>query len=117
MKKLFVLATAVACFAFSGAKAQNVNKVKLTDINSPYIEISEDTQPFSNKIGIRLEYGQKVDYSDDNLIRDDNGKRIGFNSLLDCANKMKNYGYEIFQAREVQNGKDSSYTKYLLKRK
>lgn len=117
MKKLLFLTTAVACFTLSNVKAQNVNKVKLTDINSIYIEISEDTQVFSDKIGIRLEYGQKVDYNGDSLIRDDNGKRIEFNSLLDCANKMKNYGYEIFQAREVQNGKDSSYTKYLLKRK
>ncbi|MFC4213125.1 hypothetical protein ACFOWA_18155 [Pedobacter lithocola] len=117
MKKFLLLPTAVACIAFSSAKAQNVNKVKLNDITTPYIEISADRQYFSRKTGIILEYGQKIEYGDDALIRDDNGKKLEFNSLLDCANKMKNYGYEIFLIREVQNGKDSSYTKYLLKRK
>lgn len=117
MKKLFFLTTAVACFAFSVAKAQNVNKVKLTDIITPYVEISADRHYFSRKTGIILEYGQKIEYEDDALIRDDSGKKIEFNSLLDCANKMKNYGYEIFQTREIQNGTNSSYTKYLLKRK
>ncbi len=110
------MATVVACFAFSKSQAQQVNGIRLTEINTPYIEIYEDVIWFSDKVGIRLNYGQLMESRENSLIKDDNGKKLEFNSLLDCVNKMKSYGYELFQAREIQSGKDNSYTKYTLKK-
>lgn len=117
MKKMLTLATLVACFALHEAKAQNVNGVRLSDIHADYIELSAEEQVFSRKIYVVFHYGQKSTNRADDLVKDDNGKNMEFNAVLELVNKMKNYGYELFQAYAEQYGKESSITKYILKRK
>ncbi|RYD69757.1 MAG: hypothetical protein EOP53_26615 [Sphingobacteriales bacterium] len=65
----------------------------------------------------RLDYGQVIKRGKDSNIRDDDGKDLLFNSPIDCINKLKNYGYELFQTYSKQNGKDDSIAVYVLKRK
>ena len=117
MKKLLTLATIVVCFALSGVQAQTVNGVRLSDIHADYVEIKASVRPFSDKILISLEYGQIVREFNDVVVKDDGGKRIEFNSVLDFVNKFKNYGYEAFQVYSEQNGKDNSKPVYVMKRK
>ncbi|WP_421945262.1 hypothetical protein [Pedobacter sp.] len=117
MKKITSLATVVACFALLSAKAQNVNGVRLSDIHADYVEIKGSVRPFSDKILISLEYGQVVGEFNDVVVKDDAGKRMEFNSVLDFVNKFKNYGYEAFQVYSEQSGKDSSRPVYFMKRK
>jgi len=117
MKKITSLATVVACFALFSAKAQNVNGVRLSDIHSDYIEVKGYARPFSNKVVISLEYGQVVEDFNTVVIKDDAGKRMEFNSVIDFVNKFKNYGYEPFQVYSEQDGKDSGRSVYLMKRK
>jgi len=117
MKKSILLATVIACLAFCNVKAQTVNGTKLSDIRSDYIEIRAITSTFSDNLWIALYFGQKVEYLDDAYIKGADGKKLAFNSAIDCVNKMKNYGYELFQAYSEQNGKDMGRSVYILKRK
>lgn len=112
------MAVALAtCFAMGNTQAQTVNGVRLSEIKSDYIQVRGIRRTFSDKVLISLEYGQNVPYIDDAYIKDDNGKKMEFDSALDFVNKSKSYGYELFQVFSEQNGKDSSLAVYVLKRK
>lgn len=117
MKKLTLAAAMVACFWLSTAKAQSVNGMKLTDIHVDYIQIRAVKIFLANKHWIALEYGQKIGDNSEMYIRDDNDKRIEFNSAIDGVNKMKNYGYELFSIYTEQIDKDTNRPVYVLKRK
>lgn len=117
MKKLWITAAAAACFALSAAKAQTVNGIRLTELKADYIEVSAVSSTFEDKLWIKLEYGQKVSALNDACIKDDNGKRLEFNSAIDGVNKLKNYGYELFNIYTRQIDKDSNNPIYVLKRK
>lgn len=116
MKKLTLFAAAAACLAFSQLKAQNVNGVRLSDIHSEYIELKPVYNGSDTYVSL-LDYGQKIKREKELIVKDDNNKELLFNSAMDCVNKLKNYGYDLFQAYSVQNGKESSQKIYVLKRK
>lgn len=119
MKKLIMLLVIMAsCFSLQQAKAQMVNGVKLSEIRADYLEITAIKRTFSDKIWISLEYGQKVwDLNENTYLTDDNRKEMEFNSALDCVNKMKSYGYELFQVYSVKNDQADGRKYYVLKRK
>jgi hypothetical protein len=117
MKTLFTTAALVACFALTGVKAQTVNGIRLTEIKADVIELRAIQSTFADKIWIELQYGQRPYDSTDLYIKDDDGKKLAFNSAIDAVNKMKSYGYELFQVYSSQNGNDSSKANYVLKRK
>lgn len=120
MKKLSALtAIAVCCFGLvSTTKAQTVNNVRLSELKADYIEIRAISKAFSDKIWISLQYGQKVlDLNVNTYIRDDNRKELEFNSALDAVNKLKNYGYELFQVYTTQSDSTTTNKFYVLKRK
>jgi len=115
MKKLLFLTTAVACFTFSNVKAQNVNGIRLSDIHVDYIEISPVYD--SGDIIVKVDYGQKYKRVKDLYLRNNDGTELLFNSNADCLNKLKNYGYELFQTYTYQIDKDNNRPVYILKRK
>lgn len=118
MKKLIVFTAIAVCFAFAEGKAQTVNGVRLSDIRSEYIEISEFKRYLSDKICIHLEYGQKVvDARQNAVIKDDDGKDLEFNSLIDGLNKLKSYGYELFEAYTLKYEERNAIKFYVLKKK
>lgn len=104
------------CLALPKVKAQTVNGVRLSELKADYIEISAIRPPFSKKILIRLEYGQKVTDEDSVMIKDVNGIDLEFNSLMDCINKMKSYGYELFQAYAIPLADWGANKTYVLKK-
>jgi len=117
MKKLLIFSAIAGCLAFSDAKAQVVNGVRLSELKSTYIEIDEFRPPNRGKVFVRLEYGQEVRNERDNtLIKDENGKNLEFNSLVDCLNKMRSYGYELFQAYNRSKDKGTGEKVYVLKK-
>lgn len=117
MKKVILLAAVAACLAFSQSKAQTVGGVRLSEIQSEYIDISELRSTFGGKVFILLEYGQKIDSSDDVVIRDDNEKRLEYKSALDFISKMRGYGYDLFQVYVAGTNKEVNDRHYILKRK
>nr|WP_199159001.1 hypothetical protein [Pedobacter sp. ASV2] len=117
MKKVILLAAIAACLAFSKSKAQTVGGVRLSDIQSEYIDVSEVRGAFGGKVFILLEHGQKIDSSDDALIRDDKEKKLEYKSALDFISIMKKYGYDLFQVYAIGSDKDINDRHYILKKK
>jgi len=110
------LAVMATCLAMSKAKAQTVGNLRLSEIRTEYIQIKTEYWGYSRYV-IRLDYGQKIKREKDQYIKDDNGKEIEFNSAIDCLNKLKNYGYELFQAYPETSDKGTGNALYILKRK
>lgn len=117
MKKLIFAAALTVCFGLSRVKAQNVNGVKLTDIQSDYIQVRAVKSFLTDKQWIALEHGQKVNDYSELYIRDDNDKKMEFNSAIDAVNKMKAYGYELLSVYTEQVDPSSNRPVYVLKRK
>ena len=117
MKTLFTTAAFAACFALPSAKAQTVNGIRLSEIKADVIELRAVESTFADKTWIALEYGQKPYDIGDLYIKDDDGKKFAFNSAIDAVNKMKRYGYELYQVNSSRNAKDDSKANYVLKRK
>ncbi|MCX2582228.1 hypothetical protein [Pedobacter sp. MR22-3] len=114
MKKLLILATLMAGFASVDVKAQIVNGIRLTDIKADYIQVRADERVLARTFFITIEYGQLTNDWENTVLKDDDGKKIQFNSALDFINKAKSYGYELFQVFTEGEKRD---VVYLLKRK
>lgn len=118
MKKTIILSAIAVCLSIFKANAQTVNGVRLSEIRADYIEISEFKPLLSDKILISLEYGQKVfDVRKNALIKDDDDVNLEFNSLVDCLNKLKNYGYELFEAYSLKQEDKDAVKIYILKKR
>ncbi len=119
MKNHLMLKLAIACcVTFSSVKAQTVNDVKLSDLKEDYLEVTHYRQLLSDKTFIAVDYGQKKDVNNfrEAVVRDDKGKYQEYGSVIDFVNKMKPYGYELFQVYVIVSGEDSR-PMYVLKRK
>lgn len=119
LKQQLMLKLAIAfCVTFSTVKAQTVNDVKLSDLKEDYLEVTQYRQLLSEKTFIAVDYGQKKDANNfrEAVVRNEKGKYQEYNSVIDFVNKMKPYGYELFQVYVVVSGEDSKPT-YVLKRK
>lgn len=118
MKRTFLLAAMLACFAYAKVSAQTINGIKLSDLKEEYLEVSAFERTFSTKQFIFLEYGQNVrDNFDAGIVRDDKGKPLPFNSLLDFVNQMKKYDYEVSEVFAVRDGDGRVKKFFILKRK
>lgn len=118
MKKLMLLAVLSVVLATQLTKAQTVKGKKISEITAEYVEVTTYQPPLSNKIGIRLEYGQKVlDWFDDTVVKDDTGKTIDFESALNFISLMKRYGYELFQVHVTVIDDIRPLKYYILKRR
>jgi len=118
MKKLILMLVITGCIAFSSVKAQTINGIKLSELNSEYLEINSVRQIFGDKTYIVLDYGQQPDANNfrNLIVKDANGKNLAYGSAVDFLNQMKAHAYELFQVYTVTNS-DSSTIKYVLQKK
>lgn len=98
--------------------AQTVNSIPLKDIRSEYIQIVGTTVLMSAKLTIEIDFGQMSNIwrAKDNVILDENGKSMKFNSMIDALNFFAKYGYEFVTAYTVTLGNTNVYH-YLLRKK
>ncbi len=92
--------------------SQKVNNILISDLKSEYIEISPTGGLFANFIYIDVNYGQQHKFLNDFRIKDNYGKPIKFNSIIDALNFFHKFGYEY-----VDKFQKDDTTSYLLKRK
>ncbi len=62
-----------------------------------------------------VDFGQAASYFEDKSLRDENGNRIVFNSMVDAMNYMGRDGWEFVQAYVVTVGQQNVYH-WLLKK-
>ncbi|MFN0290540.1 hypothetical protein [Pedobacter helvus] len=113
MKRTILSAVMLASFV-GMASAQTVNGIKLSDLKEEYLEVSVFEKTFSKKQFVFLEYGQNVrEDFDAGVIKDEKGKPLPFNSLIEFVNHMKKYDYEVSEVYTVRDG-DSRVKKFFV---
>jgi len=116
MKKLlFVLA-----FAFIGQQvfSQTVNDVPIKDIDVSYVQIVGTSKLMSSKLNIQIDFGQETSIWSSGaktVVKNENGKRMDFNSMIDALNFMNDNGYEFESAYTLTIGNQNIYH-FLLKK-
>ncbi|MGF1923739.1 MAG: hypothetical protein ACQUHE_06140 [Bacteroidia bacterium] len=116
MKQLIFMLAFLCCMSSVLAKAQTINRLKLSELGEEYLQVDSYKPSFSTKTIIALDYGQDRSNSRDLFIKDANGENFEYNSVIEFLNIMKKHGYELFQVYTTSSNGDSS-TKYILKRK
>ncbi len=112
MKKLILLSLIVLMSVPMFAQ-ENTSNEKTRD-SFLYAEILGYSKFFSTKISVTIDFGQNTKLYEDTRLRDENGKVINFNSMVDAMNWMGAQGWEFVQAYTASEGDQSVYH-WLLK--
>ena len=85
--------------------AQTINNVPITEIDAEYMRIIGYAKLMSNKVKVSLDFGQRnsVWTGKDDIIKDENGKNVVFNSMIDALNFMAENKYEYVNSYGVIN--------------
>lgn len=118
MKKVTAITFFLTLFGLTDLYSQTVNDIPIEDIDVDYIEVVGTSKILSNKLTIELDFGQenKLFNSKDTQVKDEDGKRLTFNSMIDALNFFSDNGYEFATAYAVTIGNRNVYH-YMLKRK
>jgi ABC-type phosphate transport system substrate-binding protein len=118
MKRFIFVFTLMLAFAF--AEAQTVNDVPIKDIDVDYIQIVGSSSGFSKKVSIEVDFGQESSFFEsrtNHAIKDENGKMIKFNSMIDALNFFSQNGFDFVQAYAFSVSNQTVYHYLLRKRK
>ena len=106
MKKLIVLLFALVSLS---CLAQDNER------NYAYCQIVGTKSILSSKVTIEIDFGQARKLFADLRLKNDAGKAIKFNSMIDALNYMGAQGWEFVQAYAITVGNSNVYH-YLLKK-
>ena len=116
MIKLFTLSfIALSALGF----AQTVNDVPLKDIDVDYVQIIGTGRSLSTKVNVEIDFGQEtksISFKNGTNIKDERGRNVKFNSMMDALNFMSSNGYSFQFAYTTNNEKDEAVY-YILKKK
>ena len=116
MKKLlFVL---VLAFIGQQVFSQTVNDVPIKDIDVAYVQIVGYSKLMSTKLNISIDFGQATNIwtkGAKTVVKDENGKMMKFNSMIDALNFMNDNGYKFETAYAFAIGNQNVYH-FLLKK-
>lgn len=79
-----------------------------------YCLISGTQKLFSTKVNVTIDYGQEIKWGS-HILKDENGDKLKFNSMVDAINYMATKGWEFQQAYAVTVGEQNIYH-YLLRK-
>lgn len=116
MKKI-IFTFFILCMASQALKAQSVNGIPISEIDVEFIQILGHSKLFSDKVSISLDFGQDTKFFSDRKaedIRDNEGKKVKFNSMIDALNFMSSHGFEFVQAYAFAVNNQNVYH-YLMK--
>lgn len=117
MKKVItILAIALA---ISTSYSQTVNDIPISEIDVEYIQIVGMERVLSNKITVSIDFGQenKLFSTKSMQIKDEDGKPVVFNSMIDSLNFLSNNGYEFVNAYVLTTNNQNVYHYVLRKKK
>ena len=82
-----------------------------------YCEIVGTSKLLSNKVTVQIDFGEATKFFADNRYKDESGKPVTFNGMIDAMNYMGAQGWEFVQAYAVTNNNNPAVYHYVLKRK
>lgn len=116
MKNLIFLA--IFIFTVNLTFSQTVNDVPLSEIPGKYVQILGTGKMFSTKLNIQLDFGQKDNMwsSKEHILKDKDGNKLEFNSMVDALNFMHENGFQFETAYTLTDNNGKSIYHFLLKR-
>jgi len=92
------------------------NKVFSQQPKHVYCQIIANEKFLSNKVTVELDFGQKMNFFSNNRLKDENGKTVVFNTVVDAMNYMGKRGWEFGQSNImfVDNGMGSTTVVYIV---
>ena len=118
MTKTRFITTLALFFVASVSFAQTIDDIPLKDLKADYITITAFTRIQLTKIVIDFDYGQKNRAIDSKqaVVRDENEKKVKFESMVEALNFMTRNGYDFVQAYSLQIG-EQPVIHYLLRKR
>lgn len=116
MKRLLLLSTLILS---SYSYSQTVNDVPLKDIDVEYVQIIGTGRSLSTKVNVEIDFGQEtksISFKNGTNIKDEKGRNVKFNSMMDALNFMSENGY-AFQFAYTTNDEKDNAVYYILKKK
>ena len=93
-----------------------ISTVGLYANNYIYCELVGTSKLLSNKVKVQVDYGQETSFwKGISYLKDENGKNIEFNSMVDAMNYFGKQGWEFVQAYVITNG-NQNVCHWLLKK-
>jgi hypothetical protein len=92
--------------------------VKITDIQSEYVELLGVSKLLSSKVNVLIDYGQPDDFwsTKDTQLIDENGAPIVFQSMMGAINYFAKNGFEFVNAYAITMGNQNIYH-YMMRKK
>jgi hypothetical protein len=118
MKKVNLLINFLFAVGLSTSYAQTVNDKPIKEIDVEFVQIVGTSKLLSNKLTIEIDFGQENKFwnADDTQVKDENGKLMVFNSMIDALNFMSKNGYNFINAYTITIGNQNVYHYLLQKR-
>jgi len=116
--KFSIIAIVLSLFIFNICFTQSVNNIPIKDIDVEYIQIVGTSKLLSNKVTIEIDFGQvdKLFSAKDTQVKDEFGKLLTFNSMIDALNFMSKNGYEFVNAYAITMSNQNVYH-FLMKKR
>jgi len=114
-----ILTIALTCIGVLTAFSQTVNNKPISEIDVEYVQIVGTAKLFSKKVNIQIDFGQenKLFSAKDTQVKNENGKLMKFNSMIDALNFMSKNGYNFVDAYAITISNQNVYHYLLKKRK
>jgi len=118
MKKVNLLIIFLTTLGITNSYAQTINDKPIKEIDVEFMQIVGTSKPLSTKLTIEIDFGQENKFwsAKDLQVKDENGKFMVFNSMIDALNFMSKNGYDFINAHTISIGNQNVYH-YLLKKK
>lgn len=120
MRKKFTVGFLLLVGTLPHLLSQTVDNIPISNLDAEYIQIVGTFQISKNKLTVSLDFGQKVGVfssGKEQDVRDENGKKLLFNSMVDALNFMSKRGYTFIQAYTITAANKENVYHYLMKRK
>ena len=118
MKKYFF--SLLFAFGIYFLNAQTINDIPIKDIDVEYIQIIGTSLPFTSKQDIVIDFGRRSKYfkpKTNIIIKDENGKTIDLDSMIDALNFLSNFGFELVSSHGLFNQNLNDRVNYFILRK
>lgn len=93
-----------------GSFAQDTSKVE------QYCEVVATPRLLSTKVTIDIDYGEVRSIWKDNRLKDEGGKLVKFNTVIDAINYLGKNGWKLVNAFPVSTGSSSMVYHYVFKK-
>lgn len=108
MKKFIIISCLLISFKSNGQ--QDTSKVE------QYCEVVATARVLSNKVTVDIDYGEQRSIWKDHRMKDEQGKLVKFNSVIDAVNYLGKNGWKLVNAFPIAQGSAPMVYHYVFKK-